>query len=173
MEVKLLPYCTIDGVPTFRDSEIGYLYTMLEKAGRAKDFFCDGIVLSKEDFIQRMKDERMWVFSVDNKIKGIVCLTDFRQATAMTHYAFFKTERNTLKIAKEVRRQLIYMKDNDGNCIFSVLLGITPSKNERAIRFAAAFGCKKLCKIPDYFYDEADECYYDGILWSTTREEKL
>lgn len=171
VEVKLMPYCTIDGIPTFRDSEIGYLYTMLEKAGRADDLFCDGSVQSPENFVDLFKNgyNKLWLITTNDKVKGIVCLTDFRQATAQAHFAFFKTEKDTLGIAKEVTKQMIHMKDNDDEYIFSVLIGIVPANNKKALSFTEKMGCTRLCNIPNFIFDYAEQEYFDGVLFNVTR----
>ncbi len=168
-----MPYCEIDGIATFTDSEIGYLYTMLEKAGKAKDLFCDGSIQSPEEFVDLFKNgyNKLWLISFNEEIKGIVCLTDFRQATAQAHFAFLKTEKDTLEIAKEVTKQMIHMKNNDDKYIFSVLIGIVPENNKRAIKFTEKMGCTRLCNIPNFIFDYAKQEYFDGVLFYITREE--
>lgn len=172
MKVKLLPYCTIDGIPTFKDSEIGYLYTMLEKAGRAKAAFCDGSARSPEEFVQLMKSEtnKLWVITVENKIKGITWLNNFRQTTAWGHFAFFKTENKTLEIATETMKQLIYMKNND-EFIFSVLMGFVSTKNKIAVEFIKHMGMTIIGKVPNAAFDYYDQKTYDAILFYVAREE--
>jgi len=172
MKVKLLPFCTVDGIPTFKDSEIGYLYTMLEKEGRAEAAFCDGSARDAEEFIQLMKseDNKLWVVTVENKIKGIAWLNNFRQTSAFGHFAFYKTAASALKIARETMRQLIYMKNGD-EFVFSVLMGFVSANNKKAVEFIKRMGMTVIGEVPDAVFDYYDQKTYNAVLFYITRKE--
>ena len=170
MEVKLLPYCEVDGIRSFTDSEIGYIYTMLEKEGKAEAAFCDGSVKSNPDFIQFMKyDSKLWVVIIEKKVVGIAWLNNFGHNIAWGHFAFFKSTHNTVKLYRETMRQLIFLEDTNGY-VFSTLMGWVSSKNKIAIDMVKQAGMIKVGEIPNATYDYFDGKTYDAALFYITRE---
>ena len=170
MEVKLLPYCEVDGIRSFTDSEVGYIYTMLEKEDKAEAAFCDGSVRSSEDFVHFMKYEsKLWVAVVDAKVVGIAWLNNFNHNTAWGHFAFFESDHDTVEIGRETMRQLMFLEDNNGY-IFSVLMGWTSSKNKIVAGFLKQVRMIKVGEIPNATYDYFDGQTYDAALFYITRE---
>lgn len=169
--VKLLPYCEVDGIRTFKDSEIGYLFALIQKEDKIESLFSDGSVQSELDLISLFKrdNRKLWIVSYKDKIKGLVWLSDFCQATACVHFVSFDTDISLLKIAQQSIRQLIYMKDINNQYIFSVLTGVISEKNTKAIKFTEKMGLSFIGKIPNALYDYYKQTYYGGMLFSATR----
>lgn len=172
-KVNLLPYCEIDGLRTFKDSEIGYLFTLIQKESKTESLFSDGSVQSELDLIALFKkdDRKLWIVSYKDKIKGLAWLSDFRQSTACVHFVCFGVDISLLKVAQQSIRQLIYMKDINNQYIFSVLTGFISEKNTKAIEFTEKMGLVFVGKVPNAIYDYYDQTYHGGMLFSATRGE--
>ena len=55
MNITIMPYTTIDGVPTFRDSEIRDLFMQMQSRGLAETVFTAGDIRTANDFLSAMK----------------------------------------------------------------------------------------------------------------------
>ena len=178
--VNLLPFITVDGIPTFADSELKYLFRLIEEAGYVEDAFCDGSIQTPEDFVNACKSDgiRTWVVTYNGEIRMLAWLDNFKHASAYGHFVATKNDGTTkqckeiLRIAKETIRQLLNMKDQDGNYIFAVILGLIPANNDRAAKFSKAFGMVRVGIIPQAIYNYYNQTYEDGIISYITRKEE-
>jgi len=142
MKVDVIPYTLIDGIPTFRDSEIVGFYTRMEKEGTASTVFSDGIINNARDFLAVMKSNlnMLYVIFVDDEQSGVFWLNRFEARFARMHWCLFSNQRgkDSIGIGVEVLRIIMNWKDRDGKYLYDMLLGIVPSSNKIAIGY-----CKK------------------------------
>jgi len=147
-----MPYCEIDGVSTFRDSEILELYDRMVKAGLAETVFSDGQINNREDWLQAMKSPEnfLYVVYVGTGIAFLVWLNRVETRKAQVHFCgFFKVWRiGSVKIGKQVLNILMNKRDSGGNYLFDVLTGLLPSSNKPAIEYMQKCGWKIIGELP-------------------------
>lgn len=163
MIVKLKPYVEEDGIPTFKDSEIISMLEKAEQDGVFKDFFFGDSSATKQSFLARIKFEpRTMFFAVeaDQAPAGFCFLDNMAYRTAQGHFCVFKEfwGKKSIEVSKEVYGQLLKR--------FSVLTGITPVELKHVLSFCEMIGMKKQCVIPDYFYNDEEDRYVDGVLFT-------
>lgn len=149
MNVKLLPYCNIDGIATFTDSEIMGLYQRTTDEGTCDMIFYDGSINSKEEFLSVMKYGQNELYTIiEDSIKGFVWLNRFEGKFARIHFCFFKEAwGDTVKLGKFVNSTLINMKAS-GEFILDMILGYIPISNQKAISYSKKIGGKEAGEIP-------------------------
>ncbi len=173
MNIKLIPYTEIDGIKTFKDSEIMGLYDRMDKEGVAEVTFSDGSVINRSEFLDMAKNVGFFTVSTDVETVGFVWVTDIYMRKAQVHFCFFRSHKEWAKkgveIGKKTASSLINLKDGNGY-VFDVLLGITPKSNVPAVLWLHRIGLKKLCEIPNGVFSAKENRSVPAILWSLTRE---
>lgn len=173
-EVRLLPYCEVDGIRTFKDSEISYLFTMIQKENKVEDFFCDGSVQSGADLVSLLKSQDIvsWIIIYKEEIRGLLWLNRFRSTSATIQIIMLgRPQHNTLRVAKEAMEQVMHLKDTNDNYVFSVLKGFTLAHNFKTLELAKKIGFTLVGKIPNLVYHFYDKKYYDAIISYLVRRE--
>ncbi len=172
LDVKLIPHTKIDGIRTYKDSEIMGLYDRMVKEGSADITFSDGCVQSREGFLKMAKNSGFFVVSCDGEIVGVTWITDIYGKRGEVHFCAFKTSidwaKNGVECGKTVASKLINLKDKNGH-IFDVLLGITPKDNLPACIWLARIGLEKLCEIPYGIYSAKEKRSVPAVFWCLTR----
>jgi len=141
--IKIIPYTTIDGIFTFRDSDIMALYERTEADGTCKTVFCDGSIGSKEQFLACMKgNSELYVIFLDDKICGFTWLNRFEGRFARMHWCLFKEVwgKESVEIGRYVVDVLINSKDKKGKYWLDMLVGYIPVSNAIAITFVKKVG---------------------------------
>jgi len=152
MDIELLTYSAIDGIPSLSDSEVMGLYNRIEDDGLAKAVFYDGSVNGSEEFLRTMKfgQVQLFVVLVDKVAAGIMWLTNFEVRSATLHYCFFKSHHkmDLVNIGKTCILEILNM-EQDGLPLFDILTGLTPETNRAANIWNRKMKFSILGKIPN------------------------
>ena len=150
-KIELVFYCEIDGIRTFRDSEIMALYARMVKEGTADTVFVDGTINSADEWLQAMKSEgnNLYVIYVEDEIAGVVWLNRLELKKARLHFCLFtlESERDSVEIGKEVVRYFMSMGVED-DYLFDLLYGIVPESNKKAIEYVKQVGAVHIGTMP-------------------------
>lgn len=166
----MVPYTTVDGVPTFKDSEIASWYYKIIEQGLRDDFFFDGSVDSEDVFVSNVKrkDRAIYVFLSGNSVVGIYWLTHIEKTSAYGHFLCFKEIWGTSGV-DSISKKFLSVCFDDIN--LSVLIGLTPSRNVHVVRMTQRVGLKKVGVIPNLFWDAKCGKPIDGTVLCITKEE--
>lgn len=151
MAIKIIPYCEVDGIRTYKDSEILGLYDKIKESGRAGVVFYDGGIKDREGFLSYMKhgDNSVYIVEEDGEIIGLSWLNMFRHKTAYLHFCFTCEWGKAVEAAKIGLAALITMRDAGGRYLFDMFMGAPPLFNKHAIAFVKACGGKSLGVLPN------------------------
>lgn len=171
--VQLVPYCQVDGVPTFSDSEILGFYDRMVEAGTAGTVFTDGKINNRNDWLKAMKSPEnfLYVVYVDKDVVALVWLNRVEIKKARLHYSgFYKGwKKGSVQIGKEIMRILIHKKVNDAY-LFDMLTGLTPSSNKLAIKYMQLCGWKVIGELPYGTWNQSKQRNEPAVISYLTRK---
>ena len=171
--IRLLPYVLIDGIPTFKDSEIIQIYNWMKNDRTLETVFYN---ISKdkmsESFFLRFwkrKDLKMFVIFSENKVAGLIWLDRIIDSTAMIHINAFKWTwgGDNITLFKWATCE-IFIKHN-----IDVLIGQMPVINKVAINFSKNVGFIKCGIIPKSLYVYRLNKKVDAYLGYATKDSFL
>jgi len=173
-ETVIVPYCEIDGIRTFNDSEVRSFYERIERDGLKDIVFMHGDIPDANAFLHEMKrpgGSVLYVVYVEDLQAGLIWLDRIEGKTCRVHFTSFSEAwgMDTVQIGRDAIRQVMYMTSTTGEHIFDVLLGLTPSRNVRALRWLEKVGLKKAGDIPNAMWDAKAGESVDGTLMYLTR----
>jgi len=171
---KLYPYCEIDGLNTFRDSEIKDLYFRMISEG--SNIYIDNRIANGDDFLRHMKyGAALYVAYYDDELFGFVYLDDFATKSAKIHFCVFKEFHGTvanIESCKEAIKIILSTKGILDQFMYDVLVGIIPSNNRVAIRFIGKIGGKISGVIPGAIWNAKEQASTDGTVVYFMRDNK-
>lgn len=153
---KLLPYIEIDGIRTFRDSEIMNLFSKTEKDGLIPVVFYEGTVQTPLDFLRMAKAQGtlFYVLTIGECHVGYVWLNRPENRTIRLHFCVLREFWcESVSLGKYVLDKLSNMKTKTGEYIFDLFVGWIPEWNTRASRFANACGWKSFGPVPNAIFN--------------------
>ncbi len=172
MEINLLPYTTLNGMPTFTDSFIKSLFDQMVEDDTVKSVFFDGSVQSADQFLDMMKfsHNALFVLNVDSKISGVVWLNGFEQKSASFHFCFFSNiwGKDTVEIGKKCMKTLVELK-TDGQYNFDLITGLIPVRNKKAIKWGEKINASILGRLPCSVWNAEEQQSEDGIIFYVER----
>lgn len=176
MNSYILPYTRVDGIPTFKDSDLMEMFDKVERDGTVGAIFFDGSVKTRQEFATMMKQPGVRFFGVyvhsSTTPVGFIWLDMFMQKTARGHFcAFSEYWGDAYKIGHEVLVQLLTMKDKEGNYVLDAIYGFTPEDNELALAALQAAGFRVAGVLPNAFYYESDKESHAGVMMYYNRDE--
>jgi len=173
-DVQLIPYVEVDGIRTFKDSEIIALYDRTVRDGTAKALFHDGEIGSAKEFLTSIKfgENRLFVVLVLNEIAGVFWLNRFKGRSCYVHFTTFSHVwgKNSVEVGRAAIRKAMHMATDAEGYTFDVLLGLIPSWNQRAIRWTLDVGFEACGDIPNAIWDSDQGKSVQGTLMYLTRE---
>lgn len=173
-EFEMVPYGKVDGIRTYKDSEILGLYTRVMVESGAQ-MFRDGSIKDGQAFLRMAKSAGVafHVAYVRGKLAGCVWLTGFQDRLAQVHFCVFREfwGKDALGLGRHCLRELIHKTCTDGEYWLDMLLGLTPADNPLALRFAKMCGWKQACVLPCGMYDAKERKSFPVILSVVTRED--
>lgn len=156
---KLYPYCEIDGLNTFRDSEIKELYFRMISEG--DNIYIDNQITNGDDFLRHMKyNAALYVAYYDEEPFGFVYLDEFTHKTARIHFYVNKEFHGTAANAESCEQSIeiiLDTKDNLGDFMYDVLIGVIPSSNKVAIKFVRKIGGELSGEIPGAMWNAKEQ----------------
>ena len=174
MEIQVLPYLRIDGIPTFRDSQMLAFYDKMERDGVVGEVFCDGEIGSRDEFLIAMTQQQNMFYAVrsGDVFVGVAWLNNFYGKTAQAHFVCFSEAwgKKSVEAMRHALNELIHLR-KDGGYAFDVFLGWVPSANERAIEFCRKCGGVADTVVPHAICDVRTGKSVDAVLVYYTREE--
>ena len=172
MEIVLLPYTTLNGIPTFTDSFIRGLFDQMAKDNTVKSVFFDGSIQDENQFLDMMKfgHNALWVVNVNDKISGFVWLNNFEEKRASFHFCFFQNiwGKDTVEIGKKCMLTLLELKTGD-QYNFDLITGLVPGRNEKAIKLCKKMNFSILGRLPCSAWNAEEQQSEDGIIFYVER----
>jgi len=136
------PYCEIDGGWTFSDESIRSLYRRMIEDGTANAVFMGSGVADESQFLNMAQSEgtHLYVLLVKGLPAGILWINRAQYRWAQLHYCTFREfwGKTTIELGRWANKKLITMKDDEGNYLLDMLVGILPARNRLAVRHAQA-----------------------------------
>lgn len=169
---KHIPYTQVDGVPTFKDSEIIGLYQRIWDEGLGPTLFHDGSIKNAAHFLQLMKGSGTILHVVveeDGHPVALWWLNRIEQTHAYCHFCAFIelfATPDTKKIGKDAMKICF---DGMG---FKVIMGMLPSTNVIAIRYLGKVGMHVLGTVPNLMHTESGDGVEGTILYITREDLK-
>jgi hypothetical protein len=164
----LVPYVEVDGVRTWRDSQILALLEQSERDGSLPVIYYGNKGYTHKDFLKKIKAGCGTEFSVvkkDNKEVGWIFLDEMRWKKAQLHMCALREfwgSRELVDIALDIIALLMKR--------FTLITACIPEDNPRAIQFAEKTGWKRIASIPKYFYNHDGDYALAGIMFIITKE---
>ena len=169
-QLKIIPYITIDGIPTFKDSDIISFYDRMVKDGTADDVFQDGSIRSAENFLDAMKGPNNFLIVAhwQGEPAGVMLANRFQGRFAQNHFCAFSEFWGNRDIILQCGRYgSLYMLDNLG---LDMLMGLVPASNQRAIAAVVASGGKIIGELPKGSFNVRTGKSEPTVILSYTRE---
>lgn len=173
-EYVFMPFALVDGVPTFRDSEILHLYGLMVRDKTVDRAFYDGSVSSPYDFLSLVINrQRCQLFVVYRKVHrkvpvGMAWLTNFEARWARVHFCVFREGwgKDIFEIGWFGIREIFNLNEpgTSGRPRFHGLTGLTPTENTRAIRFIEKLGFQRGGILPFGWYDQQEQVSKPALL---------
>lgn len=166
-ETTFIPYCQVDGIPTYKDSELADLYDRLDEGTRAI-VFSDGKINSADDFVTYLRsgDCCFWNCWYRGNNVGFFWINRIETTHAYFHYTFFREHwgrKTTVPVGKAVLRFILDQ--------VPLLLAMTPATNRLNRAYAKAIGCTEVGVIPNLMWDARSGESVPGALLRITRED--
>jgi hypothetical protein len=143
----------------------------------AKVSFYSGTVKTADEFVEFNWDTKQLCFLVHDKTEdrdvAHVFLNSFQGKTAFLHFSVLKSEhgRASVKIGKQVIKQLFRLYKPDGTFAVDCLAGLTPLNNIVGCAFVERVGFRPITVWPGACYIEALDTYIPGLITQLTRDE--
>lgn len=177
MKIKLIPYCTIDGLWTFKDSQVIAFFNRMVQDGTAETVFYSGEITTGEAFLREMKSPRSFLYVAfsDGIPAGLTWVNGFEGKSARNHFCVFSDFwGQSLELGKAGMKFLTHLKTGNGPYLFDVLIGRIPEWNTHAIDFAIKCGCKRLSdSLPNAIWNAKTKRSEPAVIIYYTRDEAL
>jgi hypothetical protein len=172
----LKPYRTVDGVPSFKDSEIVQLFERA-KAERLLPlvmYNCDPD-MSAEAFLRMYKGStlrQLWLVFYGDDLAGWIWIDDLASRTARSHFCLFRwvsQGRLSEEIGRDMFRQLFDTKFKSGATL-RLLRAEMPGFNKPGLWFLENVGMKSIGQIPNCAYWVTTDRYYPMFYLYATKD---
>lgn len=144
-------YVKVDGVPTFRDSDLAKFYDRICEQEIDQLVFHDGSIITKQEWVESVKSNGTLFWAVYTSAfvdpVGLIWVNRMEKTSCEGHFVFFKEHWGT-DIPKNAGRKFLTMIVKH----FPVVMGVIPSWNKCAIKYCLDIGMTKLGKIPNGLY---------------------
>lgn len=150
-EILVIPYAKTGDQYNLPDDVLAGVWRKLFEQNLLKTLFYDGSVADVDAFIQMMKrPSNLPCLAYDGELLGIAWLNDIAKNRALAHFCFFKEAwgRKSLKSGKKIIDYWFDLNDQNGEPIFKVLIGNTPTFNRQALKFISKLGFDIIGEIP-------------------------
>lgn len=172
MNVKIVPYCEVDGIRTMSDSFVRSLWERMEAEGKSRFFSGSIYFKNADDFLREMKynSNMFYLVTCSGNNAGCFWLNYFQEKFCQVHYFFFREYwGKTREIGIEVFDQILSWEDDQGYAL-DMLIGLLDKKNSLAIKLAEKCGWQKSGELPMAKYDSNTKQSRPGIVMCLTRE---
>jgi len=161
---RQIPYAVVDGVPTFKDSDLKKIYQKVELQQLRVTLFNDGSINSEADFIQMVKAPGTLFWVVIDQDSNPVCVWWLNRLTkthAWAHFTLFKEVWGTgiTDVIGKEAMQICF--DTLG---FKVIMGMIPASNAFGLRYLERVGLKHVGVVEGLLYSEKLGEPVDGVI---------
>lgn len=175
-KTTIIPYCEVNGIRTFKDSEIMDFYRRMQRDGFDRWVFISGDITSPETFLKEMKRfgaATLYVVFHGEIDVGMFWLTHFEHRSCRAHFTTFSEAKglDTVAIGREAIRQIMYLKTRGGDYVFDVIMGLTASENRAAVRWIEKVGFRRIGEIPNAMWHAERQESVPAVLTCLTRRE--
>jgi hypothetical protein len=151
----IVPYVEVNGARTMGDDYVRGLYARMVEDGTAKRVFHGGAVKSSDDMVRWMKNPSMCAMLIaeDNEPLLLSWVTGIEDHRGWFSFCVFKKgwgRKKGQELGKMCADYWMGMKDNQGNPVFRVLMGVTPAHNRLALLWVKTVGAESIGTIPDF-----------------------
>lgn len=153
--MEIIPYTSVDGIRTFKDSFIKGLYNKIIEHGHGH-IFDNSRIDSANDFLYVMKtNSSLFILHLNKEPAAIAWLNRVETKTARCHWCTVKdiSTRDAIRLGKYFLRYIMSIKANN-EYLLNVITGYTPISNIKAIRFAKLIGMTIVGRIPYLSWNE-------------------
>jgi hypothetical protein len=173
--VHLMPYCEVDGIRTFTDSEVLGFYDRMVENGTAEAVFSDGTINSRADWLRDMKSPYTFLYVVyaEGCTVAVVWLNRVERKKAYFNYSGFFSgwKRGSVEIGKHILKIIMSMKDSCDSHLFDILMGITPVSNKVAVKYMKLCGWQVVGVLPLGVWSQQNQKSEPALISYFTREE--
>lgn len=150
--VSFVPYTEINGIRTVLDEDVRKVFDTMESDETLQIVFCDGSVSDRDYFLKFMKVENNLVSFIfyKNKIVGFAWINGISKNYCYSHFCLFKSVwgKKTDTIGRMLIDYWMGFKDESGDGLFDILIGMIPSFNTSAINFIKKLGYVVIGEVP-------------------------
>jgi hypothetical protein len=171
-DIIMVPYTTVDGIPTFADSELAEIYQKIVGQGSERWLFFDGTIKDEQSFVARIKGPMVftWVIlqATTGEQFGVAFLDGVRGRTAFVHYCFFYRAwvAGSVEIGKKAFEHVFQ------NYPFDMLYGLVPIQNKSSIAFSGDVGGIRIGEIPKSVVCAENDMPESSIMFYFTGDKK-
>lgn len=150
-KVALVPYAEVNGIWTVPDDMVLELARQAKTEGTFDGVFLEGRIDGPQAFLMAMKQPAVVpvFFFVGQEPIGVACLTGCEGRRAFGHFLFLSNAwgKHTQQAGKLCLDYWFSFKVGNQS-LFDVILGIIPTRNQRAIEFVQKIGMSVLGSVP-------------------------
>ena len=171
-DYAIYPYILHDGTWSLSDSQAMGLFDRISQSGH-EDILWDGSINTREKFLYDMKNHsRLYVLMAMDAIAGIFWLNRFENKMARLHHCGFSgvSYRDKINIARMTIKTLLEVKRPDGSYALDVLVGHTPTRLRRAVRFIRTVGGMPVGTVPGLLWNAKTGESEEGLISYFVRE---
>ncbi len=174
--IRLVPYCSLDGIPTFRDSELATFFYWMEQEGSLPKVFYDGTVTTREEFLSFCHNPKNTFWFLLNEDSGnyiaFCWVNSIEGRSARIHFCTFRrnvTPRLNIDAGHTTIKTILWIKKND-KFLLDCLIGVVPTTNRTACRFIKSIGAIKVGVVPQMLWNAWSGDNMDALITYFTRE---
>jgi len=174
--ITLMPYTKVDGIPTFRNSELSTIYTRAFEEGWGLAMFDDGIIKEAEGFVEHVTSPTVMFWGVlhEDELMGFCYINRIEKTHGHLHFGFFKKWWGRYPEIMEAGRkamETLLVQEFNGKPLFELLLGVYPAWNKHVLAYVHRQGAKTVTHIPNLVWSESKGYSVPGTIVSITRED--
>lgn len=157
--IRVIPYTEIDGIRTFKDSDLEAIYNQMVDDETFLIVFADRPdIITAGDFIGYMKqpDNTLFILKYDGDTVGVVWLNEWRGRSANMPFCTFSNiwgTGRTVPLGRVAIRQILAQKSRNGNYLLDMVWAMVPKKNMAALAFGYNVGWKTCGELPRAYFD--------------------
>lgn len=173
--LRFMPYTVVDGIPTFKDSDLSRIYKRLVYEGIEPLLFHDGAINNEQDFISMIRNPNtlFWTITYEEKDVGFFWLNRLEKTHAYCHFTGYTEWWGrviTVVAGREAMRMLLTAKDTEGEYFWHTIMGMVPTSNVFAIDYLKRVGLETLGEVPNLIWSKEKSEPVPGTVMYITRE---
>lgn len=145
--LKIIPYLSVDGISTIRDSEIQSIFNRMAEDGTAKSVFYDSSILTPNEFVLFVKrhTDLFLMVELDGVPVGAAWYQSIALGVVQGHFCTFSSiwgSPDRYAIGRHVIQFVLQS--------FNTIVGYVPEFNSRALDYILGIGATEVASIPAF-----------------------